>query len=234
MKTVLIVGCHGVIGRQLVGGLGSKYNIIGCDIADACEDVEQYYKCDASDFDQLEPVFSKHKIDAVINLSGIKEMPCIPTLDDYKVMVDTYLNSTFMLLMKMRDHNVKKMVLASTNHVTDRYEEDGYSTLGREISPLDYPISKSVYGTLKLAAEGLCRNFNINYGIQTVALRIGTYRESYDPDDYQDRWDRTRLDTEDMLLYFEKAIEVECEVEVCYLVSENKDKPWDTSTLKKL
>ena len=194
----------------------------------------KHYICDASQYNQLEIIFKENKIDIVINLAGLQEFPNIPTLVDYYKMVDCYLNSTFLLLTLMKSYGVNKMILASSNHVTDYYEKNGYSTLNREINTNDYPISNGVYGTLKLAAENLCRSFNINYGIQSIAFRIGTYRDSFDSENSCDRWNRTRLEKQDLIKYFEKAIENNCTFDVYYLVSDNENKPWDTSNLIKL
>lgn len=234
MKTILIVGCYGQIGTALIDDFQDKYRIIGCDVVEKKSNTIDYYQCDASHYSQLETIFSENTIDAVINLAGLREMPYIPSLEEYDQMVNCYLNSTFLLLMLMQKYGVKKMILASSNHVTDYYENNGYSTLNRMIRTDDYPISKGVYGTLKLAAENLCRVFNINYNIKSVVFRIATYRNNNENESYDDRWNRTRLSREDMVRYFEKAIEVNCDFCVYYLVSENKDKPWDTTNLKNL
>ena len=231
METLFIAGCYGEIGLSLVECLKSKYHIIGCDIVEKDIKGIVYYKCDASNYDQLDLIFNTHDIDTVINLAGIQEKPNIPSLEDYYKMVDCYLNSTFIILTLMKKHGIKKMILASTNHVTDYYEKDGYSTLNREINTNDYPISTGVYGSIKLAAENICRNFYINYGIKSVIFRIGTYRKNYNDVSFSDRWYRTRITKEDLLKYFEKAIENNNGLRVCYLVSNNKDKPWDTTDL---
>ncbi len=232
MKTVLIVGCCGVIGRTLIEHLQDKYTMIGCDIIEEYHQVEKYYQCDISKYDELELVFLENRIDVVIDLAALAETNNIPSIDYYNKMVDCYLNGTFYLLSLMKKYNVKKVILASTNHVTDYYEENGYSLLGREIRTDDYPISKSIYGDLKLAAENYCRSFFYDCGITSVSFRIGTFRIDYEVDHFQDRWNRTVIKTEDLLFYFEKAIEKECKTEVYYLVSDNKNKPWDTSGLE--
>ncbi len=231
MKNILMVGCNGVIGRALVNHLKDKYRVIGVDITDDQRLIPDYYKCDASDHSKLKGVFEKEKIDVVINLSGINEVENIPPVQVYNVMVNAYLNSTFNLLTLMKEYGVGKMILASTNHVTDCYEENGYSKLGREINVKDYPASKSIYGSLKFAAESFCKNFYINHGIRSVSFRIATYRDGYDGVTFMDRWNRTRLETVDLVTCFEKAIEKDCECEVYYLVSDNPDKPWDTTDL---
>lgn len=234
MKTILIVGCYGQIGKALIDSLQNKYKIIGCDIVEKEDNAIDYYQCDASQLNQLEIIFQEKSIDAVINLAGLKEMPNIPSLGEYNQMVNCYLTTTFLLLTLMQKYGVNKMILASSNHVTDYYEENGYSMLGRQIRTEDYPISRGVYGTLKLAAENLCRVFNINHNIQSVVFRIATYRNNYEDGPYDDRWDRTRLSKKDLVKYFEKAIEVKCDFGVYYLVSENSNKPWDTANLKNL
>lgn len=234
MKTVFIVGCYGQIGSILIENLKDKYNIIGSDILDQIDASIHYYKCDATKYDQLETIFNTNRIDVVINLTGMVELPYVPSLEDYYMMVDCYLNSTFLLLTLMQKYGVNKMILASSNHVTDYYEKNGNSILNRMINIYDYPISKGVYGTLKLAAENLCRVFYLNFNIHSIAFRIGTYRNKYAKECFEERWNRTLLKTEDLVLYFEKAIEKDCGFKVFYLVSDNKDKPWDTTNLNYL
>lgn len=234
MKTVLIVGCCGLIGRTLVDHLNDSYHLVGCDIFENCSWIENYYNCDISNYEELENIFSDIKIDAVINLAGMAEAENIPQVALYKKMVDCYLNGTFYLLSLMKKYKVNKFIQASSNHVTDYYEDDGYSILGREIRTDDYPISRSIYGNLKLAAENYCRSFYFECGITSVSFRIGTFRRNYDKDSFKDRWNRTIVKMEDLVYYFKRAIEKECTSEVYYLVSENKDKPWDTSNLREL
>ena len=62
MKTILLVGCYGVIGRTLVKHLKEKYRVIGLDIKDDEGLLSDYYKCDASDYSRLKEVFEKEKL----------------------------------------------------------------------------------------------------------------------------------------------------------------------------
>ncbi len=50
---------------------------------------------------------------------------------------------------------IQKVIFASSNHVTDRYEKDGHSLLGREITADDVPATINVYRILKFASEQL-------------------------------------------------------------------------------
>ena len=224
MKKVLIAGCCGEIGQSLYYHLKDRYFVIPCDIVKNDNLLMNYHQIDFRNYADVKNVFSEEHIDAVISLIGIKEMASIPSPDVFSLMSGTYLSSTYNILSAMRETKVKKFIMASSNHVTDYYENDGFSTLNREICVDDYPKSKSVYGSLKLAAESVCFNFFVNCGIQSICFRIGTYRRNFPPH-YPDRWKRTMLSTVDLIHYFAAAIEHPTASGV------NFNKPWNINSL---
>ena len=231
-KTVLMVGCNGEIGRTLYKNLCDKYHWILCDIGENKFCFPNFQQIDVTKKEDVEKIFANNKIDAVVSLAGLQWTPDIPSTDLFEKMEKVYFNSTFYLLDAMRKTGVKKFVFASSNHVTDFFEDNGYSVLGREISIDDYPKSRGIYGTLKLASESLCHNFFVSCGINTVSFRIGTYRSVIDKNKMPDRWNRTILDDDLLVMAFCQAIEKEHAHGLFYLVSDNKNKPWNTESLK--
>ena len=230
-KTVLIIGANGEIGVALQEHLARDYRIISSDINENIHHFPDYHRIDAANRDEVVSLFQKEKIDAVVNLAGLPEMEDIPGDEMVEQMINCYFKIPYTLLAAMEKFGVTKFVLASSNHVTGFYEKNGYSSLDREIRSDDYPISISVYGTLKLAAENLCRNYYINCGINTICLRIGSYRRSEEI--MTERWTRTILYTKDMVSYFRGAIETDIGFGIYYAVSENPDKPWYTEDAKR-
>lgn len=232
-KNVLMIGCNGEIGRTLYEKLSNRYNWILCDISENKFCFPKFHKVDFTNRREIEDVFN-NKIDVVISLIGLPEASNIPDPILFDKMTHTYFYSTFYILDSMRKTGVKKFILASSNHVTDYYENNGYSILGREINTQDYPKNTSVYASLKLASESLCHNYFINYGIESISFRIGSFRRIVDKNTMPDRWNRTILKIQDLVEAFTAAIEKKSTADVYYLVSDNADKPWNTSDLKEL
>lgn len=233
MKSILLAGCNGRIGSVLYEELKGRYRITPCDIRENNLGMEDFRRVDFCDYQDVQKVMEELHYDAVISLIGLEEAPQIPEPDLFGKMLNTYLLSTYNILHAMKNARLDKLILASSNHVTDCYEQDGYSLLGREITPADYPTSKSAYGSLKLAAESLCENFYHACGIKSVCFRIGTFRPSLEGET-PNRFNRTILTKEDLVRYYVAAIENPEAKGVYYLVSENKNKPWDTSGLAQL
>ena len=66
---------------------------------------------------------------------------------------------------------VKRVVFASTNHVTGLYEEEGmYTTPEMPVRP------DSLYGASKAFGESLGRYYVDRYGLEVVCLRIGSFQ----------------------------------------------------------
>ena len=67
-----------------------------------------------------------------------------------------------------RRQGTKRIVFASSNHVTGGYEQ------AQTISPQDPPRPDGNYGLSKLFGEGIASLYWDRYGIETVCLRIGS------------------------------------------------------------
>ena len=125
---------------------------------------------------------------------------------------------------------VKKVVLATTNHVTGVYETNGISSLGREIKTSDYPLPDSAYGAMKLCAELFGYTFYREKNISVICLRIGTVvEEELSHLRSNDRFKRTILSKIDTVEIFKRAIESNQKYGVYYAVSDNPGKPWNIS-----
>jgi len=109
-------------------------------------------------------------------LQALAEQSRIVGADVIGTMTDLYLRGSYNVFLAAVELGIPKVIFVSSNHVTDFYEKDGKSTLGREILVSDYPYSTSTYGVLKLAGEGLGYVFSINRNLSVICLRIGTVR----------------------------------------------------------
>jgi uronate dehydrogenase len=101
-------------------------------------------------------------VDAVVHLGGISvEGPFEPILQANIVGV-------YNLYEAARRQRVKRIVFASSNHVTGFYRQD------EVIDPRAPMRPDSYYGISKAFGENLSRFYFDRYGIETVCLRIGS------------------------------------------------------------
>jgi uronate dehydrogenase len=101
-------------------------------------------------------------VDAVVHLGGVStEQAWDPILAANVVGVVN-------LYEAARKHAVKRIVFASSNHVTGFYRQD------EVISPRDPVRPDGAYGLSKAWGENVSRFYFDRYGIETACLRIGS------------------------------------------------------------
>jgi len=130
----------------------------------------------------LEPLFAKHKFDAVLNLAaraGVRY-----SLENPFVYLTTNALGTLNLLELMRRHGVKKHVLASSSSLYA-----GQKMPFTEDLPVNTPVSP--YAASKKAAEVLAYSYHHLYRIDSTILRYFTvYGPASRPDMAQLRFTR--------------------------------------------
>ncbi|MGZ5158568.1 MAG: NAD-dependent epimerase/dehydratase family protein [Caldimonas sp.] len=101
-------------------------------------------------------------VEAIVHLGGVSvEGPFEPILQANIVGV-------WNLYEAARRHGTKRIVFASSNHVTGFYRQD------EVVSPLEPMRPDGHYGLSKAFGENLSRFYFDRYGIETVCLRIGS------------------------------------------------------------
>lgn len=101
-------------------------------------------------------------VSAVVHLGGVSvEAPFAPILQANIVGV-------FNLYEAARKQGVRRIVFASSNHVTGFYRQD------EVISTEDPPRPDGLYGVSKAFGENLARLYFDRHGIETVCIRIGS------------------------------------------------------------
>jgi nucleoside-diphosphate-sugar epimerase len=124
-----------------------------------------FYQGDIEDIRAIDGVFSRHKIEAVLNLAaraGVRY-----SIQNPQVYVSTNVLGTANLLEMMRKHAVKKMVLASTSSLYA-----GQAMPFKEDLPVNTPISP--YAASKKAAEVLAYSYHYLFDIDVTVLRYFT------------------------------------------------------------
>ena len=235
-KSILLIGGLGVIGQILVEGLSGTYDLI---IADNRSTLQGHsgdcIQLDIMEYSQLVEKMPR-EISAIINLASMAEQSRIVGADVIGTMTDLYLRGSYNVFLAAVELGIPKVIFVSSNHVTDFYEKDGKSTLGREILVSDYPYSTSTYGVLKLAGEGLGYVFSINRNLSVICLRIGTVRlDEKRALQEHPRFRRTLLSKVDVVDLFRASIETDVSFGIYYGVSNNPEKPWSIdSTIEEL
>lgn len=101
-------------------------------------------------------------VQAVVHLGGVSvEGPFEPILQANIV-------GTYNLYEAARQHGVKRIVFASSNHVTGFYRQDEVIDARAPMRPDGH------YGLSKAFGENLAQFYFDRYGIETVSLRIGS------------------------------------------------------------
>lgn len=126
---------------------------------------------EAAEGEELQPAALEDKaavrsllegVDAVVHLGGISVEAA------WQPILEANIVGTYHLYEAARHHGVRRIVFASSNHVTGFYGQD------EVIDPKAPPRPDTLYGVSKAFGENLSRMYFDRYGIETVCLRIGS------------------------------------------------------------
>ena len=214
-RRLLLTGAAGGLGRELRWRL-KPY----CDTL-RLSDVAELGTAAAGEEHAITPLEDRaavlsllQDVDAVVHLGGVSvETPFDPILQANIVGV-------FNLYEAARLHGVKRIVFASSNHVTGFYRQD-------EVIDVDAPMRPDgLYGVSKAFGENLARFYFDRYGIETACLRIG----SSFPEPKDRRMLATWMSYDDL-----ERLVVSCLTapvvgySVIYGMSDNRTKWWDNT-----
>jgi uronate dehydrogenase len=162
---VLITGAAGAIGTALRDGMRDRYKHLRLtDIKPVAHPTpnEEVVVSDIGDRAALEKMMVGVK--AVVHLAGTIGNFDLETL--FKVNA----RGLFDVFETARLEGIKRIVFASSNHAFGCYPIDA------PVTPDMPPRPDSLYGAFKVWGEAMLRNYYDRHGIQSVSLRIGTYR----------------------------------------------------------
>jgi uronate dehydrogenase len=162
-KRLLLTGAAGGLGKELRGRLRRHANVLRVsDIAamSAAEANEEVVVCDLADAQDVHSLVAG--CEAVVHLGGVSvEGPFEPILQANIVGV-------YNLYEAARKHGVRRIVFASSNHVTGFYRQDEVIDSRMPVRPDGY------YGLSKAFGENLAQFYFDRYGVETVSIRIGS------------------------------------------------------------
>ena len=160
---LLLTGAAGGLGRELRPRLKAHCGVLRVsDIADlgAAAPGEELMPAALEQADAVHALLDG--IDAVVHLGGVSvEGPFEPILQANIVGV-------YNLYEAARKHRVRRIVFASSNHVTGFYRQDEVIDATMPMRPDGY------YGISKAFGENMAQFYFDRYGIETVSLRIGS------------------------------------------------------------
>ena len=178
---LLITGSEGRIGRILTARLADDFEVFGLDVR-APSDPKRGFKADVSSAKKVDSLFGKiAPVRYVIHLAGDARADA-----DWDSALKFNINGTWNVFQAAQEHGVKRVVFASSNHVTGAYEGDPPSlhTKPESVEPItiDDPIRPDgPYGISKLTGEAIGRYFYDYFGLEAVCFRIGSLLADDDP-----------------------------------------------------
>ncbi|MFP3909474.1 MAG: NAD-dependent epimerase/dehydratase family protein [Archaeoglobaceae archaeon] len=229
MLRVLITGSQGKIGRVLTSALSNSLEVYGLDKYG--KDDERNYKAEISSYSQLSDAF-RHigRLDCIIHLAADAS-----TDAEWDSVLKNNIVGTRNVYECARIYGVRKVVFASSNHVTGGYEgipPELHEQQNPELITVHHPIRPdSDYGTSKAFGEAVARQYWELYSIRSICLRIGTVLEEDMPQNA--RHLKTWLSHRDLIHLVIKSIHSTVDFGIYYGVSNNKGRFWDISNAEK-
>ncbi len=166
LERVLVTGAAGRIGsavREGLRGVVPVLRLTDVRALDPAGEGEEVVQGDLSDFDAV--LEMARDVDAVVHLGAI------PDEDTFARLVDANVVPTYHVFEAARRRGARRVVFASTNHVTGFYPES------QRIGPEDPVRPDSLYGVTKAFGEALGRMYADKFGLEVVCLRIGAFGE---------------------------------------------------------
>jgi uronate dehydrogenase len=160
---LLLTGAAGGLGRELRKRLGPRCELLrlsdmaAMEPAQAGEEVVQVALEDRAGVDKLVA-----GVQTIVHLGGIS------TEQPFDEIVQANIIGLYNVYEAARRHGVRRIVFASSNHVTGFYRQDEVIDATMPKRPDGY------YGLSKAFGEDLSRFYFDRYGIETVCLRIGS------------------------------------------------------------
>jgi uronate dehydrogenase len=162
---VLMTGAGGRMATVLRPALRVRYGGLTLLSRDEIHDLDPSERLHVADLGDLDAtVEAAHGIDAILHLGGIAdEAP-------FDAVLHSNIIGTYNVFEAARRRGVKRVLFASSNHVT------GFYPCNEEISVADPPRPDTYYGTSKVFGEALGHLYHDKWGIETVSMRIGGFR----------------------------------------------------------
>lgn len=181
-KTILVTGAAGFIGSSLAEELIEEGNVvIGIDNFCNFYDIKikennikelvknenfRLYREDIRNRESIYKIFSENKIDVVVHLAAMAGVR--PSIENPILYQEVNCMGTQNILEEMKNHNVDKLVMASSSSVYGNCKEVPF----RENMIVDYAISP--YAATKKANEVMTHVYHKLFNMNVIMLRFFT------------------------------------------------------------
>ena len=160
---LLLTGAAGGLGRELRRRLPAHCTVLRLsDVAELGSAAAHEELVPAALEDRAAMLNLLADVDAVVHLGGVS------TEQPFDAILPANIVGVYNLYEAARIHGVRRIVFASSNHVTGFYKQS------EVVSPLAPVRPDGYYGISKAFGENLSRFYFDRYGIETVCLRIGS------------------------------------------------------------
>jgi nucleoside-diphosphate-sugar epimerase len=222
-----LLGGLGRVGRILAAGLADRFEPVIVDLAAPPLDLElPYVQADITEFERLGELLPPDA-GALINLTALPDTPALPSAEELAGLARLYVVGAYNVYRVALDRGIRRVVYASTNHVSGRLERGGYTRLGRAIDERDPPAPDTAYAALKGCAEQLGRLFAEAGDLSVICLRLGSVATDEVERVRTDRRLRaTLLSQVDLIGIFAAALTAKVDYGIYYAVSDNPGRPW--------
>lgn len=161
---LLLTGAAGMLGRQMRPRLKAYCETLRVsDIAEALPQAdagEERVVCNLADRAAVMGLLEG--VDAVVHLGGVS------TEQTWEAIRDANIDGAVNLYESARRQGVRRIVFASSNHVTGFYRQD------EVVSSRDPMRPDGFYGLSKAFGENLAQLYFDRHGLETVSVRIGS------------------------------------------------------------
>ncbi len=211
-KLVLMTGASGMIGRDMRHLLKDRYRLrlMTHRTQLTPEGDEEAVQGAVESMDDMRQAV--RGVDAVLHLAASSAVGT-----PWEDALNNNIIGVYNCYEAMRQEGVRKVIFASTNHVTGMYERDGQPCYP------DVPVRPDgYYGASKAFGEALGRYYSDEFGLQVICLRIGSYL----PEPRNERNLATWLSPRDMAQLFWRSLEIDLPFGIFYGVSGNRRRYW--------
>lgn len=224
---LLITGCNGLVGRILWEHLSNPFELYGLDRVLSAR-ADNLFQANITIPDQINSVF-----DSIPSLAYVVHLAGDPRMDaDWESVYANNIGGTENIYEAARIHGVKRIVFASSNHVTGAYEglpPKLHMEKNRKLITTKDPIRPDgFYGVSKAAGEAIARMYYDVYGLESICIRIGSVTKGDDPRADR-RYESTWLSHRDLVQIVLKSLKADVKFGIYFGVSNNKNRFWDIS-----
>jgi nucleoside-diphosphate-sugar epimerase len=230
LPKLLLTGSCGLIGSILWRHLADSFELYGTDVR-ITEPTAHLFRADISNYEQIASVLqTASPLPYVIHLAADPRVNA-----EWPSVLTNNIIGTRNLYEAAKNNGIKRVIFASSNHVTGAYEGIPPS-LHSQVSPAlittQHPIRPDgYYGVSKVFGEAIARMYYELHGLESVCLRIGWVLKDDDPTK-NEQARCTWLSHRDLVQLVKRSLLTEVEFGIYYGVSNNKHRFWDISNAK--